>query len=384
MKKKINLSLILKLAIPLVILVTLLILKFVMPNVGKFSLARYTIVGIEGFDTRATATVMVDEVGLYKALAGKESTETEWKKYEKFVDSVECSLDKFDKLSNGDELVITVSYDEEIARELGIKVDVTEREYKVSGLRTGTELDLFADIKIITGGISPYIYVTCINETENEYLAGLEYSIDETSGLSIGDEITITCNIDKDRATSLGYYYDESEKQYVISTADKYIDSIEEIDMNLINGLSEENIGVIIKETSDTTYHMSYKVTKNNSYLYRDGNESAVDFVFDKVVLASNNTGMEQESENYVILVYRGRIALPNYSTAPDPYDYVDAYFGFKYSDVILTMDGEFLMATNDPHNRFVCADTYEGVVESALEGMNYGYVMQEINNTEE
>ena len=246
MKKKVKLSLILKLVIPLMVLVVLLVLKFTVFSPKEFSLARYTIVGVEGFNTSAYATVTVDEMGLYKALAGKDSTEDEWKLYEDFVNSVTCSLDKNDNLSNGDVLKITVDYDESIAKSLGIDVEVTEREYKVSGLRTGKELDLFADVKIITGGISPFIYVTCLNESEDEYLSTLEYSIDKTYGLAIGDEITITCKIDEEHADSLGYFYKEIEKKYVISTADKYIDDPSEIDIKLIDSLSETNIDVIV------------------------------------------------------------------------------------------------------------------------------------------
>ena len=384
MKKKVNLSLILKLGIPLTILVVLLILKFTVFNAKEFSLARYTIVGVNGFNSRATATVTVDETGLYKALAGKDSTENEWKKYEGFVESVSCTLDKVDNLSNGDELIITVSYDENIAKSLGIDVDITERKYKVSGLRTGKELDLFADVKIITGGISPFIYVTCINESEDEYLSTLEYSIDKTSGNSIGDEITITCKIDAEHANSLGYYYKEAEKKYIISTADKYIDSPSEIDMDLVEGLTSDNVDVIITETANTTYHMVYKATKNNLYLYRDGNEEAVGFALEKVLLANNNTGMEQEHENYVLVVYRGSIALPNYTQTEDPYDYVETFFCFMYSDAVLSKDGEFIMATNDPQNRYVCADSYENVIDIAFEEMGGGYTIQEYNSTEE
>ena len=384
MKKNVKLSLILKLVVPLVILVVLLVLKFTVFSSKEFSLARYTIVGIEGFNTRATATVSVDEMGLYKALAGSQSTENEWKKYEEFVNSVTCTLDKNDNLSNGDKLRITVSYDESIAKALGIDVKVTEREYKVSGLRTGKELDLFADVKIITGGISPFIYVTCLNESEDEYLSSLEYSIDKTYGLAIGDEITITCKIDKEHADEMGYFFEETEKKYVISTADKYIDNPSEIDIEFIEALSGDNVNVIITETADTTYHMVYKVTQDNMYLYRDGNEDAVGFSLDRVVLANNNTGMEQEHENYVLVIYHGSIALPKYTQEADPYDYVDSYFCFKYSDAILSMDGEFLMATNDPHNRYVCADSYENVINSVLMDIGGGYDMQEYIYMEE
>ena len=196
MKDKKNLSLALKVMIPVVVLTVLLILKFTVFTKEELSLARYAIVGVEGFDGNAKATVALDDTGLYKALCGKDATDADRQQYEEFVNSVTCFIDKNDKLSNGDNIKVSVEYDKEVADRLGVRVDITEREYRVSGLRTGVELDLFEDVKIITGGISPFVYVTCINESDDEYLKSLEYTIDKTSGLAIGDEITITCNID--------------------------------------------------------------------------------------------------------------------------------------------------------------------------------------------
>ena len=137
MKEKIKLSLVLKLAIPLVILVVLLILKLTVSTENKFSLARYAVVGLEGFNNRATATVVIDELGLYKALAGEDSTSSEQLKYKEFVETVTCSINRNDKLSNGDELIVSVDYNKDIAEQLGIKVDVTERKYIVQSKRSG-------------------------------------------------------------------------------------------------------------------------------------------------------------------------------------------------------------------------------------------------------
>lgn len=384
MKDKKILSLALKVMIPVVVLTVLLILKFTVFTKEELSLARYAIVGVEGFDGNAKATVALDDTGLYKALCGKDATDADRQEYEEFVNSVTCFIDKNDKLSNGDNIKVSVEYDKEVADRLGVRVDITEREYRVSGLRTGVELDLFEDVKIITGGISPFVYVTCINESDDEYLKSLEYTIDKTSGLAIGDEITITCNIDKDRAESLNYYYDTNELKYTITVADAYVNDLNGIDMDIINGLEEENVAVIINETADTTYHMSYKVTLNSSYLYRDNNEEAVGFKLYEVILADNATNVEQEHENYVFAIYRGSIALPKYTTEADPYDYIDAYFCFKYSDAVISKDGEFLMATNNPENRYACAGSYELIVKSITEDIGGGYTLYEYNNNME
>lgn len=379
MGSKNKISTIFKIAIPLVVLIILIILKVVVFSDDKLSLARYAIVTIEGLNNRAGAKAYLDDVGLYNALAGENASEEEKNEYKDFVDSIRIILDKKENLSNDDIINVKVEYDEVIAEKLGIIIDSDNRNVKVNNLKEGIELDLFENIKLVTGGTSPYVYATYINESEDEYISKLEYNIDRTSGLSIGDEITITCMIDEQAAAKNGYYSDITEKKYTIVKADKYIDSPEELDMEVIESLGEDNIQVISDETDDTTYRMAYKVTGNNEYLYRDNNEKAVDFRYYGTVLANNNTGFEQEYENYVLVFYVGNIALPTYTTEEDPYDYVEAYFCFVYYDAILTRDGEFLMATNDPQNRYVCGDSYERALAAAEESIGEGYTMQDL-----
>lgn len=377
MKNKIKLSAIFIAAIPLVIFIALLIIKFAVADKDEFSLMKYAIVRVVGFENVAEATVLVDDVGLFDAITGENVAAEEELEYKAFVDSVEFSLDKRDSLANGDTIIITAVYDEALANKLGIKVGTSKREYKVSGLGKGKELDLFADVKIITEGISPYVYVTYLNESKNEYLKGLEYNIDKASGLSIGDTITITCLIDKETARDNGFYYFKDSMEYTITTADKYIDEVTELDENVMNKLMETLPGVIESETADTTYHMAYKVTGNKVYLYRDNNESIVNIKLDGIYLANNNTGYEQEYENFVLVVYTGDVALPKYTTEADPYNYVGASFCFLFPEAILTTDGEFNLSVEEPWDNVICATSVEEAMVKLEEQIGKGYTLQ-------
>ena len=377
MKNKIKLSAIFIVAIPLVIFIALLVIKLTTTKQEEFSLVRYAMVKVVGFENVAKATVLVDDVGLFDAITGENVAAEEELEYKAFVDSVEFSLDKRENLANGDTIIITAMYDEALANKLGIKVGTSKREYKVSGLGKGKELDLFADVKIITEGISPYVYVTYLNESKNEYLKGLEYNIDKASGLSIGDTITITCLIDEETARDNGFYYFKDSMEYTITTADKYIDRVTELDEDVMNKLLETLPGVIEDETANTTYHMAYKVTGNKVYLYRDNNESIVNVKLDGIYLANNDTGYEQECENYVMVVYTGDIALPKYTTEADPYNYVDACFCFLFPDAILTTSGEFELDVEKPWENVICSTSVEGVMSEFEEQIGIGYTLQ-------
>lgn len=366
-----------KVVIPLIIFTAIIIFRFVYMDNEGLSLGRYVIVSTSGLNGRASVEISVDEVGLYNALTEDGQDKSE---YTDFVNSITLSADRTTELSNNDTIHITISYDEAIASRLGIEVESDTRNYKISGLDAGTELDAFSELKIITGGISPYIYVTYSNESENEYLSMLEYNISKTDNLAIGDEITITCIYDEKTAASQGYYINQSSMTYTIEEADRYLaeDNISDFDQSIIEELNTTNIGVITDDTNDTTSHMSYKLTADNSYLFRDNNETAEGFSLYQVMLANNASGVEREHENYILLIYHGSIVLPTYSS-DNSSEYLDAYFCFMYSDVIISMDGEMTMATNNPEQRYVCSDSYDGVIAEANEAMGAGFNLTEI-----
>ena len=315
-------NIIIKAAIPLVILAILIIVKVNMTQKQEFRLSRYVIVTTTGFDSNGKASLSLDDVGIYTALADDGDTGEAEVKYKPFVDSLKYSLDRDTGLSNGDTISLTVTYDSRIADKLGIDVGGTTRSIKVEGLEEGTLLDAFADVKIITGGISPYVYVTYANESDNEYLASLEYVIDKTSNLAIGDEVTIRCN--------------------------------------------------------DTTNHMSYDVTGDINYLFRDSNETAEDFAFQKAVLVYNDTGYEQKHENYILLFYKGNIVMPTYSS-DNPNQYLESWFCFRYSDAVISREGEWSMATNDPKERYICGTDYESTLEAFKSDISGSYTYTDI-----
>ncbi len=383
MKNRLKLATVLKMFIPLVILMVLIIIFVIRCNKkelkDEISLARYVLFTVEGVDSRGKAVLSVDEVGIYGVLSQVYGVDTPESYYSEFVDSLQAESDKSEGISNGDVINIRVDYDKELADSLGIKIAEATRTVRVTDLKPGEKINLFSDIKIITGGISPYVYATYVNESGNDFLKTLEYKISKTDNLAIGEEIEITCAVDEKTAADRGYYYDADVMTYTITKADKYADAPADVDMELLNTLDDINIQVIKDETADTTYRMAYKVTGRTEYLYRDNNEEAVSFLFDRAMLAINDSGIKREHENYVLAFYKGAIALPRYTMEADPYDYVNAYFCFLYSDAVLTRDGEFLMATNEPEKRYVCGESFEAVMTAVEEIIGKEYVFQDL-----
>lgn len=249
MDKKKILSIFIKVSIPIVLLAVALVIILGRGRKDAFSLTDYVSVDIRGVDGNGIVDVVADKEGLSEYFVNDKTTDIE--KYRRFVESVRYSADVTEGLSNGDKVRVTVQYDEALAEELGIRTGALERDFKVTGLKDGILLDAFRGLQIITSGVSPYITVTYNNQSENEYLKTLEYEFNRTSGIELGDKITITCKADEEYAASMGYYFDTLVMEYTIDKADMYIEKQEDVNKSVLSTIVEDAKKVISDATAD-------------------------------------------------------------------------------------------------------------------------------------
>ncbi|RKM58019.1 hypothetical protein D6853_00305 [Butyrivibrio sp. X503] len=112
---------------------------------GITNILDYVTVDFSGKNGEGTAFVNVDYDGIETEMVGGEDKIKEFEdvgdlaeltKYINAVSSISLSIDKNSGLSNGDQVVVTVSYDETAAASAGVVFgDETSRSYEVKGLK---------------------------------------------------------------------------------------------------------------------------------------------------------------------------------------------------------------------------------------------------------
>ena len=112
---------------------------------GITTILDYVTVDFSGRNGEGTAFVNVDYDGMEtEMVGGKEKIEeldelgdlTELTKYINAVSSISVSIDKNKELSNGDEVVVSVTYDETAAQSAGVVFgEEKDRSFKVEGLK---------------------------------------------------------------------------------------------------------------------------------------------------------------------------------------------------------------------------------------------------------
>jgi len=206
----------------------------------EVKLSDYTQVVITGYDNYGEADLSVLSDGEHR----------------EFFDTVSASIDTPKSLSNGDEIEVTYSYDEELAKENKLRIDDSSTSITVEGLKEATVIDkdtLFAGLNVTFDGLSPCIAVTCENTSTDEFLSGVVYSVaGEKQFFSNGEEVTIHAEVD---SSLLGddnrYVLKLSEDDYNLwvnaPTGDSYFEDAGQVTDEILSELEKEGFNLISK-----------------------------------------------------------------------------------------------------------------------------------------
>lgn len=213
-----------------IILVAVILLavafKVVMQHINtvKMDVQKYVTVDATGYSGYATATTGYDSVYLSELKLKNDS------QVDRFIDSISVTLDKTEEISNGDELHVIVNYNEELAKELKIKILNREFMYKIENLPESEVVDIFENIKVTFEGYSPMLIATLENNSENSFIKeNISFKLDKTKNIKLGEEVTVTASYDDEYLKQNGIIIEQNTKKYKAEKAAKYISSLEEI-----------------------------------------------------------------------------------------------------------------------------------------------------------
>lgn len=242
-------------------------------------------------------------------------------------DGVDITLSPEEGLSNGDEVKVTILYDDgildgydfQLAPDSGDSWTVT-----VDGLEEAEKVDLFDGISLeyesdgsyaVTGGYD-----------------NITYTLSKNRGLKNGDTVTITASYEGDGASleefciqSYGMIPESDTCEYTVDGLEEYPSSPEEIPASGFDQLKQEAVACI----QDMKWQME-------DSLGADG-YSVNDYTYDRCVIATP-AERTAANKNEVYLIYK--------INATNPDGTFDYYYPVMFSNVIIDLNGNF---TYDP-----------------------------------
>lgn len=216
-------------------------------NLSEFFSVRY-----EGYNTKGSAVLTIDEDELKKVAARVKDNEHGFPflskqysdaDYDSFIKSISAEVDNAENLSNGSKVIISYRYDEALAKKLKIKVLSKSEEVTVSGLSTAailTKEDLFKDIEVRFAGISPNITMEIINNSSNEFIKEIVFNPEVFQDhYSTGDIVRIRAYFSEEECRKKNYCIDtpseECIMEYKVEGTDSYATSALELPKELID-----------------------------------------------------------------------------------------------------------------------------------------------------
>lgn len=145
--------------------------------------------------------------------------------------TISCEADKTENLRNGDKVKVTVSYDKDLAKKLGVSFKDLSSTFTVEGLKEPIYVDPFdtavfgteAGVNVKLYGIAPFgDLVIEKNCAENQPQSKVIYEAVHGFNLKNGDTVTITAS-PSDRALQEGYVLTRTETTYQVEGLDSYI-----------------------------------------------------------------------------------------------------------------------------------------------------------------
>lgn len=148
-------------------------------------------------------------------------------------DAVEYSMSPSENLSNGDEVVLTINVDNSALESYDFKLAGGEKKITVSGLDEVEAFDPFENVAVNFSGMSPNGSAS-VNTSDSNVDIRLNYTLDKSSGLKNGDEVTVSISSSsgtdvEEYCMSNGKTPTVTEKTFTVEGLASYAQKLEDI-----------------------------------------------------------------------------------------------------------------------------------------------------------
>lgn len=314
---------------------------------------------VSGYDGHGTATVskgnwLVNTEKTY----GQGMSFTELALLEEALyDAVKYSVSPSENLSNGDEVVLTIDVDNSALESYDFKLSGGEKKITVSGLDEVESFDPFENIAVNFSGMSPNGSAS-VNTSDSKSDIKLIYTLDKSSGLKNGDEVTV--NISSSSGTDVEEYCMSkgkiptlTEKTFTVEGLASYAQTISDI--------PEDALNKMISQAEDAFKSASTSWVEGNSLQ----NTELLGYY-----LVTPKEGFNLQG-NQLYCVFKETAEITGFASKEEAKEkdaqkkpYMDSYYTYyKYGDIVILEDG-------------TCSfDLSSGSMPSATASSKYGYL---------
>lgn len=260
----------------------------------KVDLSEYVNVTYNGLNSKGTAAVDIDFDAMENFLIDEKADDKDnLQRLLELGSSISCELDKAEDLSNGDKVVVSIKWDDEIAEKYNLAFSGKTKEFEVTGLEEGKVIDLFQDISLEYSEISPNAKVTVCNTSKDSFVSGIRFTVEKSSGIANGDEIKVTASVSATDAEKEGYIIEETEKVFIAEGIDEYATEYAQIDAETLEKIKAQSTDLIDAALADEYYYRQRMYPGDASIGHQIGTPEILDVTLTNTYFLCLKEGIE-------------------------------------------------------------------------------------------
>lgn len=230
--------------------------------------------------------------------------------------AVKYEISPRENLSNGDEVTVTVKFDNESVEDYKIEFTGKEKKFIVKGLKEVEEIDLFKGVEVKFEGFAPYVKAILSTPNTNN-VVHVNYSIDKRENLTVGDTVVVTAEYDAESLLQKGYIAVGNTKEFVLSECDRYVMKLADIPSETVDKMNKQ-------------FDDAFRAEVANVWIHKDAVES-IDFMGAYLLTEKQGVG-GSGAKNAYYGVYRINVTVDEDSFA---------YYSYcQFKDILILKDG--------------------------------------------
>ena len=251
------------------VLFIIVIVAFAMNSGKVIDLNKYISFESSGYDGYGKASISVDWDKLEKDYGKKVKYSSKGKKeygvltyaFEPMSvlrDAVSgISLDKSEKLSNGDKVKYTWKVSDDTTKSINYKLKYKDGEFEIKKLNELSKFDPFEDVKVSFSGIAPNGKAEIAYSGGGDILHEYNFKLDKFDKLKNNDTVTVSLNLDEDKIASMADRYgripEKMSQTYTVSGLETYVTQYSELPQDFIKEVNDK-AKEVVKEYTDSAY----------------------------------------------------------------------------------------------------------------------------------
>ncbi|MDD7267731.1 MAG: hypothetical protein SPL15_00380 [Lachnospiraceae bacterium] len=302
----------------------------------KIDLSKMTSVKFEGMDTKGKAKIDIQRDQIQSTYFPKLKNVAKIMRLQGLFWGITAKADKTENLSNGDEITISFTYDEKLAKELGVVFVGNPLKVKVTDLKEVKEVDPFADVEVQFSGVSPAVSAKVVNNSKDSFVSKLHIILDKNFDLAVGDKVTAEVIISDWELEKKGYILTSTKKEFTVKGVGEHIKKYADVSEDVKKRMEQE-----AKDDFES------KVAEDYSYrnwFYPNGGVSFTEDLKDKkneplklakIYFLDRKKGLSGWKQNKLIYIYESKSVN---SQSPDG---VTVYAAYGLTSLIKSADGK-------------------------------------------